>query len=83
MSNHFRRALTFSQPYSSRRADILLASRPMNRFLIQFTAVFVTALVVFGTDSDVLTAGPLGLFAGSVAALFISLTDLRLARTRS
>ena len=54
----------------------------MNRFLIQFSAVFVTALVVFGTDSDVLTAAPLGLFAGAFSALLVTLTDVGVARAR-
>ena len=54
----------------------------MNRFLIQFSAVFVTALVVFGTDSDVLTAGPLGLFAGAFAALLVTVADVGVARAR-
>ena len=54
----------------------------MNRFLIQFSAVFVTALVVFGTDSDVLTAAPLGLFAGAFASFLIFVTDLGVARAR-
>jgi hypothetical protein len=54
----------------------------MNRFLVQFSGVFVTALVVFGTDSDVLTAAPLGLFAGTFAALIITLTDLGVAKAR-
>jgi hypothetical protein len=54
----------------------------MNRFLAQFSGVFVTALVVFGTDSDVLTAAPLGLFAGTLAAFLIFLTDLGVAKAR-
>ena len=54
----------------------------MNRFLAQFSGVFVTALVVFGTDSDVLTAAPLGLFAGAFAAFLIFLADQSVARAR-
>lgn len=54
----------------------------MNRFLMQFSAVFVTALVVFGTDSDVLTAAPLGLFAAMLASALVMLTDLVPARAK-
>ena len=67
-------------PFQPRRGPSSLGS--MNRFLVQFSGVFVTALVVFGTDSDVLTAAPLGLFAGTFAAFLIFLTDLGVARTR-
>ena len=55
----------------------------MNRFLMQFSAVFVTALVVFGTDSDVLRAAPLGLFAGTFASFLVFVTDFGVARARS
>ena len=54
----------------------------MNRFFLQFSAVFVTALVVFGTDSDVVTAGPLGLFAAMLASLILTLADRTIARAR-
>ena len=38
---------------------------------VKLTGIFVTALVVFGTDRDILTALPLGFFAGSAAGLFL------------
>ncbi len=67
-------------PFQPRRGASNLAA--MNRFLVQFSGVFVTALVVFGTDSDVLTAAPLGLFAGTFAAFLIFITDLGFAKAR-
>jgi hypothetical protein len=39
------------------------------------TALAVTSIVVFGTDGDVLRALPLGLFAGTLASLFVALAD--------
>ena len=35
----------------------------------------VTAIVVLGTDMDVLYALPLGIFAGALATFFITLLD--------
>ena len=41
----------------------------------RLTALAVTSVVVFGTDSDVLRAFPLGLFAGTLATLFVAFAD--------
>ena len=45
--------------------------------IAQLTGMLVTAIVVFGTDVDVLTAVPLGIFAGALAMFFVSLADGR------
>ena len=39
----------------------------------QVTGMIVTAIVVFGTDTDVLMAVPLGILAGALAVFFASL----------
>jgi hypothetical protein len=41
----------------------------------QLTGVLVTAIVAFGTDMDVYYAVPLGVFAGALAILFVSLSE--------
>jgi hypothetical protein len=41
--------------------------------LAQWTGVAVTAIVVLGSDIDVIYAVPLGLFAGALATFFASL----------
>ena len=41
------------------------------------TGMFVTAIVVFGTDLDVYYAMPLGIFAGAVATLLVTLSEYR------
>ena len=51
----------------------------MPRTVVQWTGLAVTAIVVFGCDLDVITAMPLGLLAGAVAAAVIGLDDLRRA----
>jgi len=43
----------------------------------QITGMVVTSIVVFGTDTDVLLAVPMGLLAGSLATFFVSLSDYR------
>jgi len=43
----------------------------------QLTGMVVTAIVVFGTDTDVLTAVPLGILAGAMALFFMSLAQQR------
>jgi hypothetical protein len=48
----------------------------MPRTVVQWTGLAVTAIVVFGCDLDVITAVPLGLLAGAVAAAVIELDDL-------
>lgn len=45
--------------------------------MAQLTGMLVTAIVVFGTDMDVLTAVPLGILAGALAMFFMALTDGR------
>jgi hypothetical protein len=44
----------------------------MPRTLAQWTGVAVTAIVVSGSDMDILFAVPLGIFAGALATLFSS-----------
>ncbi len=48
----------------------------------QFTGMVVTAIVVFGTDTDVLMAVPLGLLAGALAIFFVSLSEGDAARVK-
>ena len=38
----------------------------------QLTGMVVTAIVVFGTDMDVLVAIPLGILAGGLAMFFVA-----------
>jgi hypothetical protein len=40
--------------------------------LAQFMGMFVTAMVVLGSDLDVLYAVPLGIFAGALTTFFAS-----------
>jgi len=41
----------------------------------QITGMIVTSIVVFGTDTDVLMAVPLGILAGALATFFVALSD--------
>jgi hypothetical protein len=41
----------------------------------QVTGMIVTAIVVFGSDADVLLAMPLGILAGALAIFFVSLSE--------
>lgn len=43
--------------------------------LAQWTGIAVTSIVVLGTDTDVLFAVPLGLFAGALATFFSSMAE--------
>jgi len=43
----------------------------------QITGMIVTTIVVFGTDTDVLLAVPLGILAGGLATFFVALSDAR------
>jgi hypothetical protein len=43
----------------------------------QLTGVIVAGIVAFGTDTDLFVAVPLGVFAGALATLFVSLADGR------
>jgi hypothetical protein len=49
----------------------------MPRNVAQWTGLAVTAIVVFGCDLDVFYAVPLGVFAGTLATLFVALDDQR------
>lgn len=46
-----------------------------NAKLAQITGMIVTSIVVFGTDTDILIAIPLGIFAGALATFFMALAD--------
>jgi hypothetical protein len=48
---------------------------PIPRSVAQLTGVLVTAIVAFGTDTDVYYAMPLGVFAGALAMFFVSLSE--------
>ena len=54
----------------------------MPQTVAQFMGVFVTVLVVFGTDLDVLIAVPLGILAGVLTLTLASLPTL-LPRART
>jgi len=41
----------------------------------QLTGVIVAGIVGFGTDSDLFVAIPLGVLAGALATLFVSLSE--------
>ena len=41
----------------------------------QITGMIVTTIVVFGTDTDVLLAVPLGILAGGLATFFVALSE--------
>ncbi len=41
----------------------------------QITGMVVTSIVVFGTDTDILLAVPLGVLAGGLAVFFVSLSE--------
>ena len=47
----------------------------MPKTLAQWTGVAVTAIVVSGSDMDLLFAVPLGIFAGALATFFSSLAE--------
>jgi hypothetical protein len=49
----------------------------MPRSLAQLTGILVTAIVTFGTDLDTTWSIPLGMFAGALAVLFVSLSESR------
>jgi hypothetical protein len=48
---------------------------PIPRSVAQLTGMLVTAIVAFGTDTDVYYAVPLGVFAGALAMFFVSLSE--------
>jgi hypothetical protein len=43
------------------------------------TGMIVTAIVVFGTDADILTAIPMGILAGSLAMFLAAVGEKRVA----
>ena len=49
----------------------------MPKNVAQITGVIVTAIIVFGTDTDVFYAMPLGIMAGALATFFVALADER------
>jgi hypothetical protein len=49
----------------------------MPKNVAQWTGLAVTTIIVFGCDKDVIYAMPLGILAGALAALFVSLDDAR------
>ena len=57
----------------------------MPKNVAQFTGIFVTAIIVFGTDMDVLYAMPFGIMAGALATFFVAFSDeqRKVARVRS
>lgn len=52
----------------------------MPKTLAQWTGIAVTSIVVLGTDTDVLFAVPLGVFAGALATFFSSQAEAYLPR---
>ncbi len=52
------------------------------RSVAQLTGVIVAGIVAFGTDTDLFVAVPLGVFAGALATLFVSLSESKFAGTR-
>ncbi|HVZ90595.1 MAG TPA: hypothetical protein VG843_03010 [Rhizomicrobium sp.] len=52
----------------------------MPRNVAQLTGMAVTAIVVFGTDLDVYYAMPLGIMAGALATLLVTLAEYRSPR---
>jgi hypothetical protein len=50
----------------------------MPKNIAQVTGMFVTAIVVLGTDLDVYYAMPLGIMAGALATMFVALADAQL-----
>jgi hypothetical protein len=55
----------------------------MPRTLAQWTGVAVTAIVVCGSDMDLLFAVPLGIFAGALATFFSSIAEAAVPAVRT
>ena len=55
----------------------------MPRTLAQWTGVAVTAIVVSGSDMDLLYAVPLGIFAGALATFFSALAEATVPAVRT
>jgi hypothetical protein len=49
----------------------------------QWTGLAVTTIVVLGCDMDVIYAVPLGIMAGALASFFVTLADLKTAKSRT
>jgi hypothetical protein len=49
----------------------------MPRSIAQLTGMLVTAIVTFGTDLDAVYSVPLGIFAGTLALFFVSMSEAR------
>jgi hypothetical protein len=47
----------------------------MPRNVAQLTGMTVTAIIVFGTDMDVVWAVPFGIMAGALATYFVAFAD--------
>ena len=47
--------------------------------IAQITGIAVTAIVTLGSDTDVLYAVPLGIFAGALASFFVAAAERRAA----
>ena len=47
----------------------------------QWTGLLVTTIVVLGCDMDVVYAVPLGIMAGALASFFVTLADLKPAKS--
>ena len=50
------------------------------RSVAQLTGVIVAGIVGFGTDTDLFVAIPLGVGAGALAALFVTVSEVRVTR---
>ena len=48
----------------------------------QWTGLLVTTIVVLGCDMDVVYAIPLGIMAGAMASFFVTLADIKTAKSR-
>ena len=55
----------------------------MPKTLAQWTGVAVTAIVVSGSDADLLLAVPLGIFAGALATFFSTLAELTIPAAKT
>lgn len=49
----------------------------MPKHYAQWVGMFVTSIVVLGTDMDVLYAVPFGIAAGALSVFFVSLSEWR------
>lgn len=54
----------------------------MPKNVAQFTAMVVTTIIVMGSDPDVVYALPLGIMAGTLATLFVVLSEAYLKAAR-